>query len=390
MVMKRRDFLKTMLIGCSAAAAPLWTPVTFAAMPGENRFVVIILRGAMDGLDLVQPYGDPALRALRPDLALGPEGGAADLNGFFALHPAVEALMPLWRAGELGFAHATATPYRDKRSHFVGQDLLEAGIAGNDPLAGGTRDGWLNRLLQTMPGADAETAYTIGSGRMLIMAGAAQTRAWAPEVNFGVSAQGRLLLDQIYHDDPLFRDAAIAAAAEAEASAMLDEIKGDNAARLASFAASRLNESARIASFSLTGWDTHANQAQAMPRAIEQLTSAILALKQGLGQNWAHTTVLAMTEFGRTARQNGSGGTDHGTGGAMLFAGGAIKGRQVIGGWPGLGEGNLYADRDLLPLRDIRAYAGWAMHGLFGVEASLIETTIFPGLELGPDPRLLA
>ncbi|SDK79663.1 DUF1501 domain-containing protein [Paracoccus chinensis] len=387
----RRALLKTAaLAACSAAAHPLLSTMTFASAPGENRLVVIVLRGAMDGLDVVQPYGDPALRALRLALSAGPEGGALVLNDFFALHPALDGLMPLWQAGELAFAHAVATPYRDKRSHFDGQDLLEAGT-GNDLPIDQQKGGWLNRLLQAMPGATAETAYSVGTEEMLILSGSAGALSWAPEAALTLSPQARLLLAEVYHDDPLFRDAA--RAAEEIGASLTGEMgkgpKGD-AARLAAFAADRLNGETRIASFSLSGWDSHARQAQVLKRPLGDLATAILTLRDGLGANWARTTVLAMTEFGRTARENGSGGTDHGTGGALLMAGGAVRGGRVYGDWPGLGEGQLYQDRDLLPARDVRAYAGWAMRGLFGTKTGLIERAIFPGLDLGPDPRILA
>lgn len=387
----RRALLKTAaLAACSAAAHPLLSTMTFASAPGENRLVVIVLRGAMDGLDVVRPYGDPALRALRPALSAGPEGGALVLDDFFALHPALDGLMPLWQAGELAFAHAVATPYRDKRSHFDGQDLLEAGT-GNDLPIDQQKGGWLNRLLQAMPAATAETAYSVGTEEMLILSGPARALSWAPEAALTLSPQARLLLAEVYHDDPLFREAA--RAAEEIGASLTGEMSkgpGGDVARLAGFAADRLNGETRIASFSLSGWDSHARQAQVLKRPLGDLATAILTLRDGLGANWARTTVLAMTEFGRTARENGSGGTDHGTGGALLMAGGAVRGGRILGDWPGLGEGRLYQDRDLLPTRDVRAYAGWAMRGLFGTEAGLIERTIFPGLDLGPDPRILA
>ena len=145
----------------------------------------------------------------------------------------------------------------------------------------------------------------------------------------------------------------------------------------------------RICSFSLSGWDSHARQGQVLDRPLRQLSDTILALRAGLGANWARTTVMAMTEFGRTVRENGSGGTDHGTGGAMLMAGGAVRGGKVYGDWPGLADGQLYQDRDLMPTRDVRAYAGWAMRGLFGIGIARIEGTVFPGLDLGPDPGIL-
>ena len=191
-------------LGCSAAASPLMSPVTFASAPGENRLVVIILRGAMDGLDAVRPIGDPSLAALRDGM-----GKTADLDGFFGLHPALRPLLPLWAKGQLSAVHAVSTPYRDRRSHFDGQDLLEAGM-GMDAL-GQTRDGWLNRLLSLMPGAEAETAYAIGRADMLLTRGASPVANWAPDAALTLSPQAEMLLERVLHDDPLFRSAALEA-----------------------------------------------------------------------------------------------------------------------------------------------------------------------------------
>lgn len=390
--LNRRLFLRgAALIGCSAAAHPLMSSMTFAALPGENRLVVIILRGAMDGLDAIQPYGDPMLRKLRRDLSAGPDNGALDLDGFHALHPRLQPLMPLWQKGELAFAHAVSTPYRDKRSHFDGQDVLEAGT-GNDVPVSRRSGGWLNRLLQATPGASAETAYSVGVEQMKILSGAAAHLSWAPRAALTLSPQAQSLLEHVYHDDPLFRDAARDAVDISSEAPRVERTGGPtaDAVALGAFAASRLNGASRIAAFSLAGWDTHAKQAPVLGRALDRLSAAILALRDGLGPNWARTTVLAMTEFGRTVRENGSGGTDHGTGGALLMAGGAIRGGRAYGDWPGLGEGQLYQGRDLMPTRDIRAYAAWAMRGLFGVETDALERVIFPGLDLGDDPKILA
>lgn len=390
--LNRRFFLKSAaLAGCSAAAHPLLSSMTFAAVPGDNRLVVIILRGAMDGLDAIQPYGDPMLAKLRQKLSVGPDKGALDLDGFYALHPRLQPLMPLWKAGELAFAHAVSTPYRDKRSHFDGQDLLEAGT-GNDLPVDRRVGGWLNRLLQALPGARAETAYSVGVEQMRILSGKAAHLSWAPRASLAMSAQAQLLLEHVYHDDPLFRDAARDAAQISLESRPIDRVAGPtaDAQALGAFAATRLNGESRIAAFSIVGWDSHATQEPVLGRALDRLAAAILALRDGLGANWARTTVLAMTEFGRTVRENGSAGTDHGTGGALLMAGGAIRGGRAYGDWPGLGEGQLYADRDLMPTRDVRAYAAWAMRGLFGTERQVLEQTIFPGLDLGDDPAILA
>jgi len=393
LTLDRRLFLKgAALIGCSAAAHPLMSSMTFAALPGENRLVVIILRGAMDGLDAIQPYGDPMLRKLRSKLSVGPDAGAFDLDGFYALHPRLEPLLPLWKKGELAFAHAVSTPYRDKRSHFDGQDVLEAGT-GNDLPVDRRVGGWLNRLLQVTPGATAETAYSVGVEQMKILSGKAAHLSWAPRTSLNLSAQAQMLLEHVYHDDPLFRAAAQdAVQISAEENSDGDKMSGPSAGAqaLAAFAASRLNGDSRIAAFSIPGWDTHANQPVVLGRGLERLAAAILKLREGLGDNWGRTTVLAMTEFGRTVRENGSGGTDHGTGGVLLMAGGAIRGGRAYGDWPGLGEGQLYADRDLMPVRDIRAYAAWAMHGLFGIKRDALEGAVFPGLDLGGDPGMLA
>lgn len=407
MDLTRRAFLtRTALIGCSAAASPLLTPISFAAAPFEQRFVVIILRGAMDGVDVVQPYGDRALAGLRPKLGFGEAAGALDLDGMFALHPGLAGLMPLWAAGELGFAHAVSTPYRDKRSHFDGQDLLEAGTAELGAATG--RDGWLNRMLQTVPGLSTETAYAIGHDEMAVLSGRAPVANWAPDAALELSPQARRLMEKVMHDDPLFRDAL----AEALLLARVEGVMDDEAAMggmagmsgmagmggmepatqglgaIADFAAERLRGPARIAAFSIGGWDTHAGQSKAIGRALGELQETILRLKAGLGPIWGQTAVVAMTEFGRTARENGTGGTDHGTGGAALMAGGAIKGGRVYGEWPGLEERALYQGRDLMPTRDVRAYAGWIMRGLFGLETSLLESAVFPGLDMGKNPGL--
>ncbi len=406
--MERRRFLMSgAALGCCAAASPLLTPVAFAAAPWDTRLVVIILRGAMDGLDVIQPYGDPALAGLRPNIGVGEAVDAIDLDGFFALHSALAPLHPLWLAGELGAVHAVSTPYRDKRSHFDGQDILEAGLP--DLSGGGLRDGWLNRLLQQIPGLEADVAYAIGREQMLVLSGDAPAARWSPDARLNLSPQVRRLLEVVHHDDPLFQtasadaiaiaeelasDDAIAAAAQTETmmgdSPMMEgvSLSGDHV-KLAEFAAGRLRADTRIASFSISGWDTHDNQRANLARALSRLSDTILTLRAGLGAAWGQTAVLCMTEFGRTARENGSRGTDHGTGGAMLFAGGAMKGGQVISDWPGLGEGDLYAGRDLLPTRDIRAHAAWVMRAATGLPAATFAGAVFPDLEMGSDPRLM-
>ena len=393
--MDRRRFLfGGAAVGCSLAASPWLTPVALASGPWDNRLVVIVLRGAMDGLDAVRPLGDPDYAALRPRLNAG---DAVNVTDFWGLHPGLAPLLPLWQAGQMGVLHAVSTPYRDGRSHFDGQDVLEAGTLRIDGGAGG----WLNRMMATVPGMTAETAYAIGQERMAILQGPAPHLRWSPEVAFDLSPQARRLLEVTLHDDPLFRDAALQAVAiadslsvagmegEDEDAAMMAAAKPGSYVDLARFAAGRLRGETRIASFSVNGWDTHQNQKVSLTPTLGRLSETILALRDGLGPVWDKTAVLCMTEFGRTARENGTNGTDHGTGGAMIYAGGALRGGIVAGRWPGLSEADLFERRDLMPTGDVRAAAGWVMRGLFGLDATQVEDIVFPGLDMGARPEFL-
>lgn len=404
--LSRRGFLKNAgVLGCSLAASPLVTPVSLAATPGDLRLVVIVLRGGMDGLDLLRPVGDPLFSSHRPDLSS--TDPKLPLTDFHALHPAADKLYDLWAADDLAFGQAVSTPYRDKRSHFDGQDILEAGIGAG----GAIRDGWLNRLVQTMPDTQFRTALAVGHEDLLILSGAAATSGWSPDVTLPLSEASRLLMTRVYENDPLF-SAALGEAVNltdilrtelllnaddgpndpsgimSDAVMMAKEHGGTKG--VASFTADMLKQDTRIASFSIGGWDTHVAQAGNFKRALGTLQDAIMTLKTELGPIWGKTTVLATTEFGRTVRQNGSKGTDHGTGGTVIVAGGAVRGGKIYGEWPGLAEEDLYGRRDLMPTADIRLYAAAAMQGLFNATASEIEDTIFPGLDLSPGlPKII-
>jgi len=359
-------------------------------MPSDNRLVMIILRGGMDGLDVVQPYGDKNLANYRKKLKFGENAKAHDLDGFFSLHPALGNLMPLYKTGQLAFAHAVSTPYRNKRSHFDGQDFLENGGFATDASLTTKRDGWLNRLLTLIPNSTANTAYSVGRQKLLILSGDQPISSWSPDSDLDLSPQAKLLLERLYKSDELFANSAKTAF---EISQKMDNAmspaRANKAKSLASFAADRLNEETRIAAFSIGGWDTHRNQNNSLPRALKELSDAILTLKTGLKNNWQKTTILAMTEFGRTVRENGSTGTDHGTGGLMIMAGGAINGGKIYGKWPGLSEQDLYQGRDLLPTADARSYAASAIADLFSISNSSLENLIFPELDLSEKPKFI-
>ncbi|WP_370301177.1 DUF1501 domain-containing protein, partial [Pseudooceanicola sp.] len=322
-------------------------------------------------------------------------------DGRFALHPALGALAPLGRAGELSFVHAVSTPYRDKRSHFDGQDLLEAGTAS----LSGVRDGWLNRMLSKVPGIEARTAFAIGHGEMKVLSGPVPVSDWSPEADLVLTPQAVRLAEMMMEDDPAFHAAlseALMLSSGGETGAMTETevdsgmmalpapMRGKAHLKVAEFAAEQLRGDTRIASFSINGWDTHNRQDKAIQPALQRLADTVLGLQAGLGAEiWGKTAIVAMTEFGRTARVNGTGGTEHGTGGVMLLAGGAIRGGKVYGDWPGLAEADLYARRDLMPTNDVRAPAAWIMRGLAGLDRTLLEQAVFPGLDMGRDPGLL-
>ena len=388
----RRAVLRRLAAGCCAAAAPASTPMLFAATPGENRLVVIILRGAMDGLALAWPGEDRLLAGLRPGLLRHAGNDAIPLDDGFVLHPEFAVARSLIAAGELAVIHAVATPYRDRRSHFDGQDLLETGSPDPVTLSRSLRDGWLNRALPFIAGATGDTALAVGRENMLILRGDHPASSWEPGGAMPLGVQAEVLLHRMYANDPIFAAAAEGALGtirtiEMAGGAPDDPRQNDRRVRLAG---RMLRERARIASFSLGGWDTHAIQAERIRGPMKDLARAIMILREDLGPAWQSTVVLAITEFGRTVRENGSGGTDHGTGGAALIAGGALKGRRLLGRWPGLADDRLYRNRDLMPTEDVRRYAAWALRGLYGIGRDPLERVVFPGLDLGDNPGLLA
>ena len=384
--MDRRQFMT----GAAALAGLAGTDLrAFAGgADTDRRLVVIVLRGAMDALHVLPPHGDPAFAALRPGRMPG-GAGVEDLDGFFGLDADLAPLGPLWRAGELGFVQAVSSPYRS-RSHFDGQDALENGTASAD----GSDSGWLNRAIAAMPprpGAALDPrrfAVNVGTGAELILRGPTPVGVWHPRADLDHEADVRQFHEALYEHHPHFEKAySEALLLDGEgALARRGERAGDAAARLA---ARLLTGEAKVVAFSLNGWDTHLRIGVAAKAPMRALARTLLALRDALGATWDNTTIVAVSEFGRTVRINGSGGTDHGTGGALLLAGGgarAMGGGRVSGQWPGLGEGMLYEDRDLRPTGDVRRYLGWALAQTLGVSRAAIERDVFPGLALGTDP----
>ena len=332
-----------------------------AADGRDPRLVVIILRGALDGLATVAPIGDPDYAGLHGSIALGISGpnAALPLDSFFALHPAMPEFARMYREKKAAVIHAVATPYRD-RSHFDGQDVLESGFAG----PGRVQSGWLNRALEGLPkGERVNSALAVGPTTPLVLRGAAPTVGWAPVALPQAAEDTAMRLFELYqHRDPalavaLKQGLALDKAAQGDDMKPKPRTNGAAAMRLVARGAAKLmaaDDGPRIGALAFDGWDTHANEGGATGRLAQLLSGldgALAEFENGLGARWRDTVIVVATEFGRTARINGTQGTDHGTGTIALLAGGAVKGGRVISDWPGLKPANLYQGRDLGPDR---------------------------------------
>jgi uncharacterized protein (DUF1501 family) len=362
-------------LGALGAAAGLaGSRVAFARAPGDARLVLVFLRGGLDGLAAVPPAGDPGLAALRG----APEEGLLPLTGGFALHPSLAPLAPLYERGQLLALHAVGLPYRG-RSHFEAQDLLEGG--GGTPRA--ERSGWLNRALAAL-GAGEGVGMALGPQVPLLLRGEAAVGSLDPG---GASEAAETLLERV----------AELYAADEVLGAMLEEglraremagaamggraLRGRAEARAAQACARLLADplGPRVMTVSASGWDTHSNQSGRLERGLAQLGAALASLPGHMGQEvWARTAVLVVTEFGRTAPLNGTGGTDHGTGGAALLLGGAVAGGRVVADWPGLGAGDLLEGRDLRPTTDLRAVFKGVLEAHLGVDRRALDEEVFP------------
>jgi uncharacterized protein (DUF1501 family) len=391
--MQRREFLSLGALAAGSALLP--ARLSFASAPAsdKSRLVVVILRGALDGLAAVPPLADPDYPRLRGELALqaGP-GGALPLDGFFALHPSLGFLHQSFQARELIVFHAVASPYRE-RSHFDGQDCLENGGV----RAHAAQTGWLNRALAAKPGRAArETGVALGQNVPLLMRGPAAVTSWSPSRMPALDEDTLLRITDLYAGDKLLSlrlaDALAADAIAGEDSgAAMTPMQAPKpgqggAARYAELVHAaagflRQQDGPQVAVFDTTGWDTHANEGGAQGQLagrLAALDAGLGSLKQQLGEVWNDTAVLLVTEFGRTAAINGTRGTDHGTAAAVFLVGGAVAGGRVITRWPGLADRGLYQGRDLAPTTDLRSVLKGLLAEQLRVSSRALETEVFP------------
>ena len=386
---------------CASASIPR---LASAAPARDPRLVVIILRGALDGLSAVAPIGDPDYAGLHKELALAWTGAnpAHRLDGFFGLHPAMKNFARLYEARQALVVHAAATNYRD-RSHFDGQDVLESGMLA----PGHTESGWLNRAVATLPKAQqaaGANALAVGYVAPLLMRGRAPVLGWAPA---GLATPAESFNDRVLnlYDHTDARLAAVLREgldADRMASRMgMNDVKpgGDAAKQMktAATGAARLmadDNGPRIGALATDGWDTHAGEGGATGRLaqlLDGLDQAFAAFETELGPKWKDTVIVAVTEFGRTAHVNGTVGTDHGTGTVAFLAGGAVAGGRVIADWPGLRAADLYEGRDLKPTTDVRAVLKGVLSDHLGLSADALARAVFPDtLGVAPMKGLIA
>ena len=372
----RRRFLQVAAGAGFLLAAP---GLAWARAATQRRFVFVLQRGAADGLDTVIPYADPAYARLRGALAID-AAAATRLDGTFALHPALAEIAKLYAAQQALFVHAVASPYRD-RSHFDGQNVLESGGSAPHEL----KDGWLNRLLGLLP-KDTGSAIAITPTVPLALRGPAAVGSYSPSAPRQAPEDLLQRVEQLYAHDPQLHAMWSAAM---EARGMAGSPLRQNPAELGQLAARFLSrkDGPRIAMLETGGWDTHSAQAPRLANQFKALDAMVAALREGMGDAWADTTVLVATEFGRTAAANGTGGTDHGTGSAAMLLGGAVQGGRVLGDWPGLASGALYQGRDLQPTTRLDALIAAAAGECFGIEPERVARALFPQ---GPETRGLA
>jgi len=367
----------------------------------DPRMLVIVLRGALDGLGAVAPVGDPDWIALRGERALLLDGKppALPLDGFFALNPAMPNLHRLYRAQQATVVHATATPYRE-RSHFDGQDVLESGIA----RPGAVDTGWLNRAMAELTSdgrVDPRGSRVLGVGSVtpLVVRGRAPVLSWVPQKLLPASedTQARLL-DLYKHTDPRLavalearmRLASLGPAGPSDAAMSEEALAMPGIAGVRAYFAEAAGTAARflakpdgprVGAVGFVGWDTHINEGATsgqLANLLGALDGALAAIETNMGNAWRETVVAVITEFGRTAQINGTNGTDHGTGTVAFLAGGALSGGRVVADWPGLKPAQLYEARDLKPTIDLRAVLKGLLRDHLRLDERALANTVFP------------
>jgi uncharacterized protein (DUF1501 family) len=401
--MRRREFLINAAAACGVPLLPLGADAWATPLPGTSRkrLIVIFLRGAVDGLSVVAPYTEQEYYTSRPTIALprpGHTGGLFDLDGRFGLHPALASLQPLWKERSLAFVHACGSP-DESRSHFDAQAYMELGTPGQKLTA----DGWMNRLLGTFPGAHPPTeAVNFGNTVPRILEGSLPVASIAPKEDAESSPSDEGTLGEVF--DRLYRGNDAMSAAYRQGRAAHTQLMADFGRDIKEAAAGapsvrgfpleaeklcvlmKQDPTIKLAFFGLSGWDTHVSQGAGQGQLANHLKSlgdGLALLRRQLAGAYDETVVVVISEFGRTARENGSGGTDHGHGNVMWVMGGPIAGGKVYGEWPGIDEESLHEGRDLAITTDFRTVIGDVLVGHMGLARDAVPR-VFPA---GPNEQ---
>lgn len=385
MTITRRHLLQ------AAALLPLSRLSVAAPAAGSpRRFVFVILRGGLDGQTAVPAVGDPAFAEARGPLAQF-AGDPLKLDGTFALNPLLPQLHAMYGRGELAVLQAVGLPYRE-RSHFDAQQVLESGGTRPHELA----TGWLGRAL---PGTPGLRAVALETAVPLVLRGPVEVDTWAPSALPDPSPDLVTRLEALYAGDAALAQALARARGlrdEPGMAANMERAGGGRGAAvaLARKAAEFLQRGSQVAVLEMGGWDSHTNQAApngATSNNLRTLDAALAALREGLQPNdaWKQTVVLVATEFGRQVAVNGTGGTDHGSGGAAFVLGGAVKGGRVLADWPGLALKERYEGRDLRITTELRVVMRGLLADHLQVPRTLLDREVFPGIAAAKSPELL-
>ncbi len=409
----RRMFLKSS--GLALVAGGL-LPGVFVRMAqagtaaGKRTLVVVFQRGAVDGLNVVVPHGEAEYYRARPDIAVPRPGSgddaALDLDGFFGLNPAMAPLLPLFKDRALAFVHASGSP-DSSRSHFDAQDFMEAGTPG----VKSTRDGFLARALSAAKPESQSPLRAVSLTQQMprILAGSSSAIAMANVAQFGIRAGGEsaAVTDSF---ESMYTGAVAGSMSDTakESFEALRILKSANAAAIqpengAQYPQGGLGSSLRqiaeliksdigleVAFTDVSGWDTHANEGAGrgqLANNLRQYANALAAFARDLGSRMGDVTLVTVSEFGRTVKQNGNRGTDHGHGNAMTLLGGGVRGGKVHGRWPGLGQAKLYEGRDLAITTDFRDVFAEILSAKLGVKNM---AAVFPGYRLSDGPGVVA
>lgn len=395
MEMTRRDLLRAAAVGATAFLVPGAARHAHAAT-GEPVLVTLFLRGAADGLQLVVPHGDPHYYALRPTIGI-PHAELLDLDGFFGLHPALAPLLPLYQSGRLAAVHACGSTH-PTRSHFDAQDFMERGAPGDFTV----HDGWLNRVLQRLGAGSSLAAVSLGQQRALALEGTAPSLAFASLDDFRLrgsyTEQRRAALEGLYRSlagtllgrsgAELF-DAVDVVSSVPNDSTVDYGSSGLGRALRDAAALVRADVGVRIVTIDAGGWDHHDHENDALQWTAADLAHCLAAFHADLGSHAGRTLVVTMTEFGRTAAENGALGTEHGHGSVSFVMGGGVHGGRVLvrDGWPGLAPAALHEGRDLAVTTDFRDLLAELVARHLGLGAlgpvfpgHAIATGRFPGL----------